>query len=299
MDKSKKGFTSQSQSQNKLTNNYNAYANINSSQNKINNQPNNVSTTNKKILNEVYTNNKITGSLEKLKTTGCTLFSNKNLRYFELDFKNEFFGYKVNQKDATFKAKYNLNDFILFISKIPSSGNSKSKINFKNAFYVKFRGREFTLFATNSYEYEIWVESFIRVNNIFIIYKEMNPLAFKKALELFDKASDEVLSKEKQTQEENQSIEKEQDIKKIEIEKETNINFDENKKKEDLIPLLNQQEQISLVNKNYESNEHQPYINRSDNAKSHQKTVVIKDDNLSGNNRNNTNITNLVFSKCN
>lgn len=229
--------------------------------------------TNIDLDKEVYTKEKITGELYKLKTSGCSIFSDKNLRFFDLDFKRQIFGYKVNQRDTYLKEYITLTDFQLLTPELNIA--QKRRFNSEYGFYVKFKNREFVLFAPNAYEYEKWTEAFSRVNKIFVENKDIKPSAFQTALDVFakphydqlhqqeaKKLEEELKLKEEQAKAEAEALAKreaqarlEEEIKLKQIaaaaEEEKRKTEEANKLKE--IPIVMQQKP-NMNNNNYDTN---------------------------------------------
>lgn len=189
MDKSKSKSKSKSPIRNPNNNINNYSPNKNNNVNNDNKIVSSVSNT------EAFGKEVICGELRKLKTTGVKIFSNTNLRWVELNFKKKIFGYKNTKQDISYKEYQNLYDFIEYHPEISNEHKNKSK--WKYGFYVKFKNRHYTFYAENEIEYNKWKIALIRVENIFIKYKDINHYAFKVALEKFAKPYYEELERER------------------------------------------------------------------------------------------------------
>jgi hypothetical protein len=136
------------------------------------------------LILEENNNERITGNLKKLKTSGIKWLSATNTRWFILDFIKKTFSYKNSKNDSKIKKIYNLSQFEEYLPELDS--NDKMKNKFKFGFIVKFKiNIVITIFTDNEENYNIWKDGFTRVTNIYKKYSIIKSKVFETAINVF------------------------------------------------------------------------------------------------------------------
>jgi len=130
----------------------------------------------------------VEGNLKKLKSLKSIsrFFSKTNLRYFVINFDEKMFGYKINEKDATFNVQFSLNEIRALRETIDS--HKQSQCDWKYGFELEVANNIYTLFAVDLPNYNKWISAFNRIikkDNIEYLQEDMGETIFEMALNKF------------------------------------------------------------------------------------------------------------------
>jgi hypothetical protein len=127
----------------------------------------------------------VQGELKKYKTSAISkLFGSFNLRYFEINFKKEEFGYKLNKYDKLFKSTHRISDILDFTKDVPAP--IKAKCDWRFGFIIKTQDKDYIVFAVNYDEMQKWIFALnIILKRIPEAFPKISDTTFQSALSIF------------------------------------------------------------------------------------------------------------------
>jgi hypothetical protein len=126
----------------------------------------------------------IKGTLKKVKSSKLTLFGTYDLRYFELIFGPEIFGYKVKESDKLFKKSFKFKKITKFLTQLTEE--EKKRCDWKYGFKIEIEYNKYMLlFAETLMEKNKWENAFKQVIKKNTVTRVMSDMIDKRQNEIW------------------------------------------------------------------------------------------------------------------
>ena len=124
------------------------------------------------------------GELKKHKTSSISkLFGTTNLRHFEINFKKETFGYRINKTDKFYKAIHRFSEILEVSNDVPEM--IRTKCDWKFALKIKVDNRDYIVFAPSKQEMDTWNNAFNKILKRIPDLPKISEKVFNTALSIF------------------------------------------------------------------------------------------------------------------